>query len=705
MLFCRLFVSGLRRERNFILKGFNSYTLLSSSRKQYKINSSLPISIIAQRNMSQVSFAKAKLPMVKLPEVLEKIRPKQSPELDYSTNSNYRNFKVLETYLDFEILFNKKIINGFVEYDLEILNPVHEIVLDVTTVQIQKVLLNECEVSDYKIECENTKNKLGNALIITSGKQLIKSSRLKIFFNTTTESTALQFLNKNQTDGKVADYLFSQSEPIHARSIYPCFDTPSIKSPFKVRVTSPLKTLVSCLTDKERQTKETNDNVYHFIQPVPIPAYLFAIVSGDITSARIGPRSLIYTEPVGIQRCANEFKDNVVEKFLNVLEKLIYNYEWTDYDFVIAPMAFPYGGMENPQLTLGNSTIISGDGENIDVIAHELAHSYSGNLITNASWEHFWLNEGWTVYLERRILAALHGEAYRHFSSIIGWNDLEESISRMDTQYSKLIQNLKDGSDPDDAFSTVPYEKGFNFLFHLETVAGGYEKFDPFIKHYFTTFNKKSLDTYQFIETLFEFYYNFDYEVYTKLLEVDYKTWLLEEGLPPKPDFDTTLVNECLHLSEKWCKVISDEKEGTLTAEKLSTIFDNETDIKHYSSNQLVVFLDHLATLNKDSEYLSSKNGQTALKFMQDNYSRIVKNNNAEVKFRLFKILLLGKKSDVYQSFADWLGTVGRMKFVRPGYLLLNQVDRELAVKTFRKFENSYHPICIVMVKKDINLD
>lgn len=642
--------------------------------------------------------ASRKMSTIRLPPCLEKIRPSTVPELDYSTNSNHTQFEVKHTSLDFEILFDKKILNGFVKYELRLKAAGGKIVLDSTNIDISKVSLNQSNVSFS----HDTSTKLGHALIIPGSFEQDQHIDLQIFFKTTDKTTALQFLNKDQTDGKKHQYLFSQSEPIHSRTIFPCFDTPSVKSPYSVVVKSPYKTLVSALIDQEKQAS-AESGVYYFRQPVPIPSYLFAIVSGDITSARIGPRSLIYTEPVNIKRCANEFKNEVVEKFLEILEKLIYKYEWTDYDFVIAPMAFPYGGMENPQLTLANSTIVSGDAENIDVIAHELAHSYSGNLVTNASWEHFWLNEGWTVYLERRILAGLHGESYRHFSAIIGWNDLEESVSRMDLKYTKLVQNLKDGSDPDDAFSTVPYEKGFNFLFHLETRVGGTKNFDPFVRHYFTKFNKKSVDTYQFIETLFEFYANNDPENYKKLLEVDYETWLLKTGLPPKPKFDTTLVNQAIALSEQWYGFIRDSLDDLSEAD-LANNFSN-SDVAKYSSNQLVVFLDHVSVLNDKKPTLNSKKGHTALKFIGKEYKRIADNNNAEVKFRWFKLQLKGQLTQVYQPFADWLGTVGRMKFVRPGYILLNEGDRDLAIATFRKFQNSYHPICVAMVKKDINLE
>lgn len=180
--------------------------------------------------------------------------------------------------------------------------------------------------------------------------------------------------------------------------------------------------------------------------------------------------------------CKTELEGDM-EKFLEAAESLIYPYPWTTYNVLILPPSFPYGGMENPTHTFATPTIISGDKSNIDVIAHELAHSWSGNLVSNASWEHFWLNEGWTVYLERRIQAVLYGKEEFHFSAIIGWKALKESVDLFgkDHGFTKLVVDLE-GKDPDDAFSSVPYEKGFNFLYFLERTVGT-EKWDKFIPH------------------------------------------------------------------------------------------------------------------------------------------------------------------------------------------------------------------------------
>lgn len=210
--------------------------------------------------------------------------------------------------------------------------------------------------------------------------------------------------------------------------------------------------------------------------------------------------------------------------------------------------------MENPVYTFATPTLISGDRQNVDVIAHELAHSWSGNLVTSCSWEHFWLNEGWTIYIERRIGAAIHGEPERDFSAIIGWKALEDSINHYgaDHEYTKLIPNLQSGVDPDDAFSTVPYEKGFHFLYYLEKLVGR-DAFDKFIPHYFSKYEGKSLDSYEFRDTFMAFFNGLgDDEISKKVAGIDWEARFYDPGMPPKPEFDTTYADQCYALAEKW---------------------------------------------------------------------------------------------------------------------------------------------------------
>ncbi|XKU30360.1 Leucyl aminopeptidase yscIV [Saccharomyces cerevisiae] len=631
-----------------------------------------------------------------LPLSIEQRRPSRSPEYDQSTLSNYKDFAVLHTDLNLSVSFEKSAISGSVTFQLKKLhegkNKSDELHLDTSYLDVQEVHIDGSK-ADFQIE--QRKEPLGSRLVINNAS-CNDNFTLNIQFRTTDKCTALQWLNSKQTKGG-KPYVFSQLEAIHARSLFPCFDTPSVKSTFTASIESPLPVVFSGIRIEDT-SKDTN--IYRFEQKVPIPAYLIGIASGDLSSAPIGPRSTVYTEPFRLKDCQWEF-ENDVEKFIQTAEKIIFEYEWGTYDILVNVDSYPYGGMESPNMTFATPTLIAHDRSNIDVIAHELAHSWSGNLVTNCSWNHFWLNEGWTVYLERRIIGAIHGEPTRHFSALIGWSDLQNSIDSMKDpeRFSTLVQNLNDNTDPDDAFSTVPYEKGFNLLFHLETILGGKAEFDPFIRHYFKKFAKKSLDTFQFLDTLYEFYP----EKKEILDSVDWETWLYKPGMPPRPHFITALADNVYQLADKWVEMAQHLK----TTEDFRSEF-NAIDIKDFNSNQLVLFLEtltqngHSNKKPKDFDWAKFPVASRALlDIYQDN---IVKSQNAEVVFKMFKFQIFAKLQEEYKHLADWLGTVGRMKFVRPGYRLLYSVDRRLALATFDKFKDTYHPICKALVKQDLGL-
>lgn len=626
-------------------------------------------------------------PSVKLPQLLEDRRPDQSPEIDHSTLSNYKAFRVKHTQLDLKLSFDQKLVEGTVTFLLERAVPAVEVIdLDTSYLTVESVTVNG-ELTPFQIA--KRVEPLGSRFTVNISKHS-QSTELEVAirFATTAKCTALQWLDSQQTSGK--PYVFSQLEAIHARSLFPCFDTPSVKSPFSANIESILPVVFSGINSGKE------GNVYKFVQKIPIPAYLVGIASGDLVDAPIGPRSKVYTEPFRLQDAQWEFNGEV-ESFIQAAEKIIFDYEWGTYDVLINVDSYPYGGMESPNMTFATPTLIAHDKSNIDVIAHELAHSWSGNLVTNCSWNHFWLNEGWTVYLERRITGAIHGEPTRHFSAIIGWNDLQNSITTMRNpdRFSTLVQNLGDSTDPDEAFSTVPYEKGFNLLFHLENRLGGIESFDPFIKYYFRKFATKSLDTFEFLDTLYEFY-NDKREI---LDSIDWETWLFKPGMPPKPEFDTSLADAAYNLSNSWVKAAS----SGLPSEKLHSQF-SAGDVEGFNSNQVVLFLETLTQASSSYHFSWDEHSKAASELLDIYSAKIGSSKNAEVVFMVYKFAITARIQEYYSKLAEWLGTVGRMKFVRPGYRLLNEVDRKLALETFSRWKNTYHPICKALVKQDLEL-
>ncbi|KAF2805560.1 leukotriene A-4 hydrolase [Mytilinidion resinicola] len=608
---------------------------------------------------------------------------------DPNTLSNYDAFRTRHTTAELEIDFERKVLRGVVRLVLESLGEVGYgegvVVLDTSFLDIKDV-----DVDDKAVEWSVAERSepYGSPLSVKLGKGVEKGKEfaINVKLSTTDKCTALQWLTPAQTSNKKHPYMFSQCQAIHARSVFPCQDTPDVKSTFSFKIRSSLPVVASGLPTGAEDYKPGEKGAsgtlsYTFEQKNPIPSYLFAIAAGDLATASIGPRSTVVTGPEELQACKWELEGDM-EKFMEAAESIVYPYAWTTYNALILPASFPYGGMENPVFTFATPTIISGDKQNIDVIAHELSHSWSGNLVSNASWEHFWLNEGWTTYLERRIQAALHGEEFRDFSAIIGWKALQDSIELFgeDHEFTKLVVDLK-GKDPDDAFSSIPYEKGFVFLYYLEKQVGK-EKWDKFIPHYFTKYKFKSLDSFDFKATLLEFFES-DKEAAKNLEEIDWDTWFYAPGYPPKPDFDQTMVKECFALADKWASSTSSS----------STFKPAPSDISHWLAQQSVVFLEKLQTLPP----LPASSIDT----MGSVYS-FAASQNVELVARFFGLGLKARAESVYKPTAELLGKVGRMKFVRPLYRGLVEVDRELAVETFERNREFYHPICRGLVEKDL---
>ncbi|CAD6503196.1 BgTH12-02864 [Blumeria graminis f. sp. triticale] len=603
---------------------------------------------------------------------------------DPNTLSNYDCWKTKHTIVNFAIDFPQKGLSGKVKLELESLTDreSREIILDTSFLNISSVLLEGTVHDDWSVK--DRTEPYGSPLTIKLSEGVCKGAivAVEIILSTTERCTALQWLTPAQTSNKKFPYMFSQCQAIHNRSIFPCQDTPDVKSTYEFYIRSSLPVVASGLSTGASEFRPGKNGaagslLYSFKQLTPIPSYLFAIASGDLATGSIGPRSLVSTGPEELIDAKWELEKDT-ENFIQTAETLIFEYPWTQYNVLVLPPSFPYGGMENPIFTFATPTIISGDRENVDVIAHELSHSWSGNLVSNASWEHFWLNEGWTTYLERRLLAVFHGEPYRDFSAIIGWKALEDSVTLLgeEHEFTKLIIDLK-GKDPDDAFSSVPYEKGFHLLYYLEKLIGK-DIFDTFIPHYFSTWSQKSLNSHEFKQTLIEFFQS-NSDVSSKLDSIDWDNWFYKPGLPPKPQFDTTMVDKCYALAEKW------ESEN---------FTPSPSDIEGWSANQIVVFLERIQLFSKPLTVSQSRS-------MGQAYSLTV-SRNVELTSRYLGIGLAAHDEEVYKPTTDLLGQVGRMKFVRPLYRKLNQVDRQLALETFEKNKDFYHPICRQQVEKDL---
>ncbi|KAM3511846.1 hypothetical protein MY11210_004537 [Beauveria gryllotalpidicola] len=606
---------------------------------------------------------------------------------DPTTLSNYGLWRTRHTAVDFHIDFERKRLRGSVALRLESQTDAApgsaEVVLDTRFVDVKGARVDG---ADAAWELKPHEEPLGAplhvalpdavAVAVSKGRTI----ELALDVETTERCTALQWLTPAQTSNKKHPYMFSQCQAINCRSIFPCQDTPDVKSTVAFRLTSALPTVASGVPVGDHAPEPGVEKVYEFAQDVPIPSYLFAVASGDIRTARIGARSSVASGPDEVDGCQWELRRDM-DKFLDAAEKLIFPYRWGEYNVLVLPPSFPYGGMENPIYTFATPTIISGDRQNVDVIAHELAHSWSGNLVSNASWEHFWLNEGWTMYLERRIGASLYGEPEFDFSSIIGWKALEEAVDDFghDHEYTKLIISHKN-VDPEDVYSTVAYEKGFHFIYYLDRLVGR-DNFDKFIPHYFTKWAGKSLDSFEFKETFLDYFNGLgDESIKQKIATIDWEDKLYSPGLPPKPDFDTTLAQQCYDLANRW---------------KDSSFEPSRKDVEGLTANQLQVFLGAV----REQKGLSAERAQK----MGAVYD-FISSENVEVLAAYYRIALAANDRTCVYGVAELLSRVGRMKFVRPLFRALNKVDRDLALKTFAKNRDFYHPICRGMVEKDLKI-
>ena len=348
---------------------------------------------------------------------------------------------------------------------------------------------------------------------------------VRLTYRTAPGASALQWLDPSQTHGGKQPYLFSQCQAIHARSVLPCQDSPARRISYRASLSVPAGLVAVMAAAPVRSESKDGHTLFHFEMPQVIPPYLLAFAVGDLASKDLSARSRVWCEPGLLESAAWEFTD--VERHLTAAEALFGPYDWERFDLLVMPPSFPYGGMENPRLTFLTPTLLAGDRSMVNVVAHELAHSWTGNLVTNVNAEHFWLNEGFTVFAERRILEALEGREVAEIHAALGRNDLDDSISRFEKAGQPELTRLRTklaGIDPDEAFSVVPYEKGYLLLRALEAAAGR-ASFDALLKSWLAKHRFGSVSTDDFIA-------HFEKTAPGLLEKVNAMTWIDQPGVP-----------------------------------------------------------------------------------------------------------------------------------------------------------------------------
>ena len=482
-----------------------------------------------------------------------------------------------------------------------------------------------------------------------------------ISYETSPHAAGLQWLAPEQTEGKRLPFLFSQCQAIHARGVIPCQDSAAARVIYEAELDVPEGlTAVMSAGPEGFAPAAAGRRAFRFRMPQPIPSYLFALAVGELEGRDLSPRSRVWAEPATIGKAAWEFAD--VESMIARAEALFGPYDWDRYDMLVLPPSFPYGGMENPRMTFLTPTLLAGDRSLVDVVAHELAHSWTGNLVTNATAEHFWLNEGFTVWAERRILKALRGEETAALSWAIGQKDLEEALARFKDQpeLTRLRTHLA-GVDPDDAFSNVPYEKGARFVVTLERAVGT-AAFDEFVKAYMKRFRFQSITT--------EIFCAFIEEEFPGLLaKVDASSWLDKPGLPlGAPRFMSARLEELATLADGW-------KDGRRPDPELMTTWPPE---------ELLVFLQRLPRelSPADCAWL-------------DGNLKLTARGNYEILAQWLAIAAASGYAPAFPRLRLLLSTVGRMKYVRPLYQALGKTPagRALAREVFASAAPTYHAL------------
>ena len=395
---------------------------------------------------------------------------------EFHSFSNFDVVRAKHLLWNVNVDFEHKQIEGMATWYFD--NPKKEkfIHFDTYDLTIKKIKVNNKEVQ-YFLTPELPDFGSGLSIPIQENDSMVT-----IEYHTGPKASALQWLSPAQTAGKKMPFLFTQCESIHARSLLPCQDVPANRITYEAIVGVP-KGMMAIMSAKN-PTEKTADGIYNFTMEIPVPTYLIALAAGDLAYKAIDARTGVYSEPVMLEKSATELSD--VPAMMQAAEALGGPYRWGKYDVLIAPPSFPIGGMENPRLTFATPTIIAGDKSLVSLIAHEMAHSWSGNLVTNARWNDLWLNEGFTTYFERRIMEKISGADYNEMMWELGFQDLQSDLKAMgDTHPDTRLQVDLTGRHPGDAFSNIPYEKGAVFLRMLE-INCGRERFDKFMNAYFT---------------------------------------------------------------------------------------------------------------------------------------------------------------------------------------------------------------------------
>ena len=604
---------------------------------------------------------------------------------DVNTFSNYEQIQQTNLEINFNIDFNLKTINGKIKIYFKALKDGEVISLDTKALKINSVIDSDTgEELEYILDTQY--ELASNGIPLKIYKDFYKDDiiTLLISFSTTEKGTSVQWLTPEQTEGKKYPYMFTQGESILNRELFPSQDTPSVKTPVIVGITveKPLFAVESGLF--KSKIDNGNTTTYFYEQKIPIPSYLVAMAAGAIEERIISDRTKVYAEKEIVDKAKAEFEE--LENYLQTIESYLFPYQWGEYNLLILPPSFPYGGMENPTLTFVMPLIISGDKSLIGITIHEICHSWSGNLVTMKDWSNFWLNEGFDVFMETKVLELLKGKETAKLHALTYKEMLNGQIKSMgeSKSFSSLHPYLV-GRNPDDAFSAIPYIKGFIFLYYLESLVNNstdYDCFKKILRNYFEKFKYQSIIYEEFKEFFIEQINELLPSESEKILsQIDWIKWVEAPGYPP---IDIDFSNE---LDEEVKKMISLFNENKLPADFVDIFKAWGEEIKE----------SFLAYLMSDKKILDDE---------QYNYITNVlnlrKDFNGLIKFSYYLTILKRAKNledEIKQDLIEFLGTIGRINYLRELYPAFYMRDKNAALETFEKYRNFYHPMVVKYIE------
>jgi len=573
--------------------------------------------------------------------------------------------RVTHVDLDLTADFEARRLAGTATLDVAREAGADSVVLDVKTLEIEAVTAPDGQPLEYALGPEDPI--LGRALAVKLPEGV---DRIVIRYATSPDAAAVQWLEPAQTAGKRRPFLFTQGQAILTRTWIPTQDSPGIRQTYSARVVVPegLRAVMSAemLTpDGEPVEGQRGVRAYRFRMNEPIPPYLIALAIGELEFREVGPRTGVYAEPPVIEAAAAEFAE--MEEMLAAAERLYGPYRWGRYDVLVLPPSFPFGGMENPRLTFATPTVLAGDRSLVALVAHELAHSWSGNLVTNATWSDFWLNEGFTSYIENRIMEELRGPEYAAMLRVIARQDLLaafEELGGPDAPDTRLHIDLA-GRDPDAGMTSVPYDKGAAFLRTIE-LAAGRERFDAFLRDYFDRYAFQPMTTEGFLRYLNENLIRGDEALATAIRAEE---WAYGTGLPSNAPQET---------SDAFAKVdaqVQAFRDG-------APIGSLQTD--GWSTHEWLHFLRGL-----DGQYDIERLRALDARF------RLTQTGNSEMLFEWLRIAIRNRYEPALPALDRFLVSQGRRKFLRPLYadLIATEWGRPIAEDIYRRARPGYHAV------------